>query len=116
MKMRILAMSVLLLVQLPAYAGGWISWVSVQEINLDRWALLDPGVEFTVSAYANPDGCSGTGQRIVLRKSHSGFKEIYALLTTAKATNKLVSLYVDGCDDNGTHQPVLRHFWLAPNE
>lgn len=93
---RFIATAVLCLSAFGAHAGGYTAPGKLVSVQI--WPAHN-GVLVQHQNMVNPDGCIRTDQ-FILRPSDPFFKEMYAMLLSALASNKQVQLHVSGCEQN----------------
>ncbi|ALN78455.1 hypothetical protein LA76x_0293 [Lysobacter antibioticus] len=80
-----------------AQAGGVTVHGKITEVQV--WPAHD-GALVRHQTMINPDGCPRT-DLFLIRQGSPMFKEIYALLVSAHASNKQVQVHINGCDQQG---------------
>lgn len=81
-----------------AFGGGWAS----KESKITGYFMTTDGAAvFRVADMENPDSCVGPGY-LFISQSAPHFKEMYATVMAASATDKTVQVSYSGCSGGGT--------------
>jgi hypothetical protein len=93
---RFITIAVLCISAFAAHAGGYTAPGKI--VSVQVWPAHN-GVLVQHQNMINPDGCTRT-DHLILRPADPFFKEMYAMLLSAHASNKQVQLHVSGCEQN----------------
>ncbi|MGN7917669.1 hypothetical protein [Lysobacter sp. 22409] len=84
---------------LSAFAAQAAVTVHGKITEVQVWPAHD-GVLVRHQAMINPEGCT-RNDFFLIRQGSPMFKEFYALLVSAHASNKQVQVHITGCDQQG---------------
>jgi hypothetical protein len=93
MRTKLTLATLIALISCNAAAAGW---ASSQPISFLHVFEGHGGIFVRQAAMVNPDSCTRTDQYL-LRQTHPLFKELYAMLLSARSSDRSMMLYLQGC-------------------
>ena len=99
-KLKILSIVLCSLSSMAAFAGGDTGWLKVMNIN-QRSCGVDQGLQISFTTpHSNPDACSNATV-VEVPCTLPIYKQVLAIMLTAKTGDLEVSAVVNGCDSEG---------------
>jgi hypothetical protein len=79
--------------------------------------INDHGMTIFLAGISNPDGCNAT-DRVHIRSTAVGYKEMVAAVMAAKAMGKKIGFYSSGCQPipfwgGSTTYPIVSDLWVV---